>query len=421
MYLIEGVHDHGIFKAVFLAGAPGSGKDFVLKKALDGHGFTEINSDKAHEHLMDKHKLDKKMPEHQQEKNGKLADRAKSLTDLRQRLAIHGRNGLIINSTGSNLEQVKKIKGMLEDLGYDSKMVFVDASDNVSRNRNVERGQRGGRMIPEKQRAEKWRQAQDARVHYSKMFGGEHYHEFNNDEDLRHNSDSEVHGQKTKELEDLHKTVRKFSQQPPKSPVAAAWIHSNLGKLAKQPIGNKKQQASQTPPAQNSQAAQDAQKLGLQYYGYGRYGKNARVTHFSLHGKLVEKQKALKPLAVAKTPQAPKKLNEAFEDLLSEDRPDHLDYPSLVSEEARPVSFQSLRERLVGKYRPEEGESLTEVPLYAQDLGSTQDGDPEGSITGMGQGKEQIDMKNGGKASSGPGVEGLKNLPKKIKPRGEGY
>jgi dephospho-CoA kinase len=321
--LSEGVHDSSIFKAIFVTGAPGSGKDFVLKKSLNGHGLTEINSDHALEFLMDKNKLDKKMPESEQEKRGVIRDKAKSLTELRQRLALSGRNGLIVNSTGAKLEQIKKIKDKLEELGYDTKMVFVDVSDNVSRNRNVERGQRGGRMIPEKIRAEKWRQAQDSRVQFSKVFGAEHYHEFNNEEDLRHNADPEVAGQKHKELDALFKTVRKFTQQPPKSEVAHEWIHTNLGKLAKQPIGNKIQQtkASQTPPASDSQAAEEARKLGLQYYGYGRYGKNGHVTHFSLHGRLVEKKKALIP-PKPQTPNVPKKLNEAFEELFNKENDD---------------------------------------------------------------------------------------------------
>ena len=61
--LIEGVHDRSIFKAMFLAGGPGSGKDYVLSNTLDGHGLTEINSDKALEFLMDKKGLDKTMPD----------------------------------------------------------------------------------------------------------------------------------------------------------------------------------------------------------------------------------------------------------------------------------------------------------------------------------------------------------------------
>lgn len=323
-YLTESVHDAGIFKAVFLAGAPGSGKDIVLKKALQGHGMTEVSSDAALDHLSDKEKLDKKMSETEQERRNVHRAKSKSMAELRQRLAIHGRNGLIINSTTADHAHIKKVKDKLDTLGYDSKMVFVDAADNVSRNRNVERGQKGGRMIPEKIRAEKWRKAQDARVKLSQMFGGEHYHEFNNDEDLRHNTDPEVAGQKTAELDDLHKTIKKFSQTPPKSEQAQQWIYKNVSKLAKMPPGNKKQQAKVLPPPPDSKAKEEADKLGVKWLGNGRYGKDSRVTHFALHDRLIEKQKALKP-PVDKTQKTPaKKLNEEFEQLFTEDEHEHL-------------------------------------------------------------------------------------------------
>jgi len=48
--LMEGVNDPSIFKAVFLAGGPGSGKSFVVgKTALKALGFRLINSDTAFE------------------------------------------------------------------------------------------------------------------------------------------------------------------------------------------------------------------------------------------------------------------------------------------------------------------------------------------------------------------------------------
>jgi hypothetical protein len=37
-----------------------------------------------------------------------------------------------------------------------------------------------------------------------------------------------------------------------------------------------------------SNAAEQARKLGLQYFGFGRYGKNGKVTHHSVHDKLVQ-------------------------------------------------------------------------------------------------------------------------------------
>ena len=148
-YLTEGVHDKGIFKAVFLAGGPGSGKDYILDNTLSGHGLTEINSDKALEYLMDKEGLDKKMPESEKEQRDIARGKAKNMTELRQRLAIQGRNGLIINGTGDDAEKISKIKEKLETMGYDTPMLVVNTKDEVSAARNVERGQRGGRTVPE--------------------------------------------------------------------------------------------------------------------------------------------------------------------------------------------------------------------------------------------------------------------------------
>ena len=115
--LTEGVNDKSIFKAVFLAGGPGSGKDYVLDNTLAGHGLTEINSDKALEFLMDKEGLDKQMPEGEKEARDFVRGRAKNITELKQRLALTGRNGLIVNGTGDDHENVKRINADFENLG----------------------------------------------------------------------------------------------------------------------------------------------------------------------------------------------------------------------------------------------------------------------------------------------------------------
>jgi hypothetical protein len=349
---------------------------------------------------------------------------------------------LIINSTGAKAETIKKTKKMLDELGYDSKMVFVDTSDNVSRNRNVERGQHGGRMIPEKLRAEKWRQAQDARVEYAKLFGAGNYHEFNNDEDLRHQADPEIAGQKHKELEGLFKTVKKFTQEPPKAPQANEWINKNLGRLAKTPIGNKKQQASQIAPPKESQAAEDARKLGLQYYGHGRYGKAGRVSHYSLSGKLVEKEKAMKMTAPkpepakpkaavqkpAQAPTKPKKLDEAFEKALDSDVGEIGTLQSFLEGKSR--KLRNLRDYPDGEPGNEVVQErmsferfkgqISEIAVFAQTLGTTQGDEPEGSSIGMGQGKEEINPQDGSATREPTSkLQPFKKMPKK--PRGEGY
>ena len=54
-YIEEGVNDPAIFKAVFLAGGPGSGKSFIVgQTALTALGFKVINSDDAFESALKK-------------------------------------------------------------------------------------------------------------------------------------------------------------------------------------------------------------------------------------------------------------------------------------------------------------------------------------------------------------------------------
>jgi hypothetical protein len=67
-------------KAVFLAGGPGSGKDFIMKKTLEGHGLTEINSDNAFEHLMRMQGLDPMMPREQDYERNLARGSAKRIT-----------------------------------------------------------------------------------------------------------------------------------------------------------------------------------------------------------------------------------------------------------------------------------------------------------------------------------------------------
>ena len=312
--LFEGVHDKAIFKAVFLAGGPGSGKDYVLDNTLSGHGLTEINSDKALEYLMDKKGLDKTMPASEKIERDVTRGKAKSVTELRERLALHGRNGVIINGTGDDAEKIKRIKGRLEELGYDTSMIMVNTRDEVSAMRNVERGQRGGRTVPETIRKEKWQSVQNARVDLGKLFGDK-YIEFDNSEDLR-SAHPEIVKAKKKELLDIYKQFQKFVSTPPKSKQAKEWVAAELEKkdtlnVSKKDMG--------TSPHPNSKAAEEARQLGLDYYGFGRYGKDNKVTYRSVHDKL---QPVQAPVA--------KKVNEEFESFLNEGH--DLDHKKLLKD-----------------------------------------------------------------------------------------
>jgi len=317
--LFEGVHDKAIFKVVFLAGGPGSGKDYVLDNTLAGHGMTEMNSDKALEFLMDKQGLDKTMPASEEEKRNLTRGKAKSMTELRQRLAILGRNGLIINGTGDDIEKVTKIKEKLEEVGYESSMVLVNTADEVSKQRNIERGQRGGRTVPENIRKEKWDNVQQGRPEFAKLFG-DNYMEFDNSEDLR-NAPPDVVKAKKDEMLQMYTKVQQFVAQPPSNPVASAWIAMEMQKKDTLPISKDGAEKTAHP---DSGAAKEARRMGLKYYGFGRYGKDGKTTHRVVHDKLVEVEKEAHkepnvPTSGSSTKKSePKKVNEEFESFLSE-------------------------------------------------------------------------------------------------------
>jgi len=315
--LIEGVHDKSIFKAVFLAGGPGSGKDYVLDNTLSGHGLTEINSDKALEFLMDKEGLDKTMPSSEQEKRDLVRGRAKGMTELRQRLALLGRNGLIINGTGDDHEKISRIKDRLEEIGYDTSMVMVNTDDEISKQRNIERGTRGGRTVPEEVRKQKWDAVQASRPELAKMFGDK-YMEFDNSEDLRQASPEVVKAKKDEMLQ-LFKNIQQFVTEPPQSEAASLWVAHEMDVNDKLPIPK---DGAEMTPHPDSGAAQEARSMGLQYYGFGRYGKNGKVTHRSIHDKLVEVQKGEPEqpnIPVPGTSMKKKTVNEEFEEVFSED------------------------------------------------------------------------------------------------------
>lgn len=137
--LQEGLYDPNIFKAFFLAGGPGSGKSFVAKKSTGGTGLKSINSDDAFEHLLTKAGLSLKMPPGETEPRDVVRDRAKEITTSIQKNYLEGRLGLIIDGTGKDADKILGQKAKLEELGYDTYMIFVNTSLDVALKRNAER------------------------------------------------------------------------------------------------------------------------------------------------------------------------------------------------------------------------------------------------------------------------------------------
>ena len=137
--LQEGLYDPNIFKAFFLAGGPGSGKSYVARKATGGSGLKSVNSDDAFEHMLKKAGLSLKMPPQETEPRDVVRDKAKGVTTKMADNYIEGRLGLVIDGTGRDADKILGQKAKLEELGYDTYMIFVNTSLDVALQSNAKR------------------------------------------------------------------------------------------------------------------------------------------------------------------------------------------------------------------------------------------------------------------------------------------
>lgn len=218
-FLDEGVRDPGIFKAVFLAGGPGSGKTFVAGKTLPNaaFGLKIVNSDQALEFLLKKSGLSSDMltmSPAELEKFVEKRAKAKEIVAKMKKGFLAGRLGMIIDGTGRDFERIKRERQELIDVGYDTFMVFVNTSLEVSLERNLKRARR----VDEKVVREAWRAVQTNMGKFQSLFGSSRF--------------SIVDNNKVNEdiMLTTFKSVKKFTAKPPESRLAKQWIASELGK-----------------------------------------------------------------------------------------------------------------------------------------------------------------------------------------------
>ena len=215
--LDEGPNDPHIFKAVFLAGGPGSGKSFVANKMLRGTGLKSVNSDEIYEYLASKQNLDLGNPDVVASPQGQeTRDRAKELTAKRENMYLDGRLGLIIDGTGKDIAKVSKASKALKELGYDTMMLFVNTSEDVAQQRNQARS----RSVPAEMVSKMWRQVQDNIMKFQQLFGAANFHVVDNSGGLEDPDRAE-------NFREVEKKLHSFLETPPKMPAATRWLKSN--------------------------------------------------------------------------------------------------------------------------------------------------------------------------------------------------
>ena len=164
--LQEGLNDPNIFKAFFLAGGPGSGKSYVVRKTTGGTGLKVVNSDDAFEKLLKDANLSLKMPPEEEAPRDVVRQRAKAITKARKANYIEGRIGLIIDGTGKDYEKIASQSKDLRQLGYDTHMIFVNTSLDTALQRNAERP----RSVPDSIVVKSWNEVQSNIGAFSQHF-----------------------------------------------------------------------------------------------------------------------------------------------------------------------------------------------------------------------------------------------------------
>ena len=212
--LQEGVYDPNIFKAIFLAGGPGSGKSYVTKKITGGLGLKIINSDPHFEKLIKGAGLSLNMPDAELDSREPLRLRAKEVRDKRKANYLEGRLGIIIDGTGKDADDlISQSNGLLE-LGYDTYMIFVNTSVDVALKRNAERS----RSVPTPIVVNAWKAVQNNIGRFSQHFTGGNFIVVDN------NDVSED------ELAKVQKIIRRLVKTKVSNTRATNWISMELAK-----------------------------------------------------------------------------------------------------------------------------------------------------------------------------------------------
>lgn len=131
----EGKHDPHIFKAIFLAGGPGSGKSYVGNKIIAGSGIRTVSSDHFYEMLMKQSGKDLSTFS-QTDQGDEFHKGTKQFSSTKMDLLIDGRIGLLVDGTGRQFDKIKKSKERLEALGYETIMILVNTNLETAIKRN---------------------------------------------------------------------------------------------------------------------------------------------------------------------------------------------------------------------------------------------------------------------------------------------
>jgi predicted kinase len=185
--------DRGLFKAIFVTGGPGSGKDIIIREAIAEGRIVEFNFTQACDILNDKHKL-----------------ATKSMNPRYE--SVRNRGPLIINGPADDLEKISHIKEELEELGYETMMIFVSTSNETSQERNSSLS----RMMVESVRNDKWQKSQENIIQFTKLYNN--LVTFDNTGDLE---------SKEQDIHEVYNQTKNFLDNNVLNEISIDWMNRN--------------------------------------------------------------------------------------------------------------------------------------------------------------------------------------------------
>ena len=209
--LQEGVYDPNILKAFFLAGGPGSGKSYVVKRTTGGLGMKIVNSDIAFERKLKSAGLSLDIRELDPEVRDEIRGQAKRITAKQKANYLNGRLGLIIDGTGKDYDKIATQATQLKQLGYDVHMIFVNTSLDTALERNAKRD----RKLRDSMVIKSWNDVQSNLGKFSQFFRRNFIVVDNND------SEEDVMGP-------VFKQVMSLAKAKVQNPTGLKWIANEL-------------------------------------------------------------------------------------------------------------------------------------------------------------------------------------------------
>lgn len=142
-FIDEGINDKGILKAIFVVGIPGSGKSYTITQLKGSVAPKVVNTDRATEFLSKKFNI----ASNSETWRSFFRDKTHPLTTGLLFNYLNSMLPLFVDGTSNDVSNILARAGLLESVGYDVGMVFVNTDLDVAKSRALKRGEEINRHV----------------------------------------------------------------------------------------------------------------------------------------------------------------------------------------------------------------------------------------------------------------------------------